>query len=33
MVPMFAFPPAIRKMTYTTNTLERLQRPLRKIIT
>ncbi len=31
MVPMFAFPPAIRKMIYT-NTLESLHRSLRKII-
>jgi len=32
VVPMFAFPPAIRKMIYTTNTLESLHRSLRKII-
>ena len=32
VVPMFAFPPAIRKMMYTTNTLESLHRSLRKII-
>ena len=29
---MFAFPPAIRKMIYTTNALESLHRSLRKII-
>ena len=29
---MFAFPPAIRKMIYPTNTLESLHRSLRKII-
>ena len=29
VVPMFAFPPAIRKMIYTTNTLESLHRSLR----
>jgi len=32
VVPMFAFPPAIRKMIYTTNALENLHRALRKII-
>ena len=32
VVPMFAFPPAIRKMIYTTNALEGLNRSLRKII-
>ena len=32
VVPMFAFPPAIRKMIYTTNALESLNRSLRKII-
>ena len=31
VVPMFAFPPAIRKMIYTTNALESLHRSLRKI--
>ena len=31
-VPMFAFPPAIRKLIYATNALESLQRSLRKII-
>ena len=29
---MFAFPPAIRKMIYTTNALQSLHRSLRKII-
>ena len=29
---MFAFPPAIRRMIYTTNALESLHRSLRKII-
>jgi putative transposase len=32
VVPMFAFPPAVRKMIYTTNALESLHRSLRKII-
>lgn len=32
VVPMFVFPPAIRKMIYTTNALESLHRSLRKII-
>lgn len=32
VVPMFAFPPAIRKMIYTTNAVESLNRSLRKII-
>lgn len=32
VTPMFAFPPAIRKMIYTTNALESLHRSLRKII-
>ena len=32
MVPFFAFPPAIRKMIYTTNAVEALNRSLRKII-
>ena len=32
VVPMFAFPPAIRKMIYTTNALESRNRSLRKII-
>ena len=31
-VPLFAFPPAIRKMIYTTNAVESLNRSLRKII-
>src|SRR5690348_13335774 len=32
VVPPFAFPPAIRKMIYTTNAVESLHRSLRKII-
>jgi putative transposase len=32
VVPMFAFPPAIRKMIYTAGALESLHRSLRKII-
>ena len=32
VVPMFALPPAIRKMIYTTNAVESLHRSLRKII-
>ncbi len=32
VIPLFAFPPAIRKMIYTTNALESLHRSLRKII-
>ena len=32
VVPMFAFPPEIRKLIYTTNALESLHRSLRKII-
>jgi putative transposase len=32
VVPLFAFPPAIRKMIYTTNAVESLHRSLRKII-
>ena len=32
VVPMFAFPPQIRRMIYTTNALESLHRSLRKII-
>jgi putative transposase len=31
-VPLFAFPPAIRKLIYTTNAVESLHRSLRKII-
>src|ERR1700752_4955975 len=31
VVPFFAFPPAIRKMIYTTNAVESLNRSLRKI--
>lgn len=32
LVPLFAFPPAIRKMIYTTNAVESLNASLRKII-
>ena len=32
VVPFFAFPPAIRKMIYTTNAVESLHRSLRKVI-
>jgi len=32
VTPLFAFPPAIRKMIYTTNAIESLNRSLRKII-
>jgi putative transposase len=32
VVPFFAFPPALRKMIYTTNGVEALHRSLRKII-
>jgi putative transposase len=32
VVPLFAFPPAIRKMIYTTNAVEAVNRSLRKII-
>src|ERR1700745_2902157 len=32
VVPLFAFPPAIRKMIYTTNAVESPHRSLRKII-
>ncbi len=32
VVPFFAFPPAIRKMIYTTNAVESLYRSLRKVI-
>src|SRR6202048_449740 len=32
VAPLFAFPPAIRKMIYTTNAVESLNRTLRKII-
>jgi putative transposase len=32
VTPLFAFPPAIRKMIYTTNAVESLNRSLRKII-
>jgi putative transposase len=32
VVPFFAFPPAVRKMIYTTNAVESLNRSLRKVI-
>lgn len=32
VIPFFAFPPAIRKMIYTTNAVESLNRGLRKVI-
>jgi putative transposase len=32
VIPLFAFPPAIRKMIYTTNAVESLNRSLRKVI-
>ena len=32
VTPLFAFPPAVRKMIYTTNAVESLNRSLRKII-
>jgi transposase-like protein len=32
VVPLFAFPPAIRKMIYTTDEVESLHRSVRKII-
>ena len=32
MIPFFAFAPGIRKMIYTTNAVEALNRSLRKII-
>jgi putative transposase len=32
VIPLFAFPPSIRKMIYTTNAVESLHRSLRKII-
>jgi len=32
VTPLFAFPPAIRKMIYTTNAVESLNRSLRKVI-
>lgn len=32
IAPMFAFPPAVRKMIYTTNAVEALNRSLRKVI-
>src|SRR5215207_8647277 len=32
VIPLFAFPPDVRKMIYTTNAVESLHRSLRKII-
>ena len=32
VTPLFAFPPAVRKMIYTTNAVEAVHRSLRKII-
>jgi len=32
VIPFFAFPPAIRRLLYTTNALENVHRQLRKII-
>jgi transposase-like protein len=32
VIPFFAFPPAIRKLIYTTNAIESLNSQLRKII-
>ncbi len=32
VIPLFAFPPDVRKMIYTTNAVESLNRSLRKII-
>ena len=32
VIPFFAFPPAVRKMIYTTNAVESLHRSLRKVI-
>jgi putative transposase len=32
VIPFFAFPPAVRKMIYTTNAVESLNRSLRKIV-
>ena len=32
MIPFFAFPPAVRKVIYTTNAIESLHMQLRKII-
>jgi putative transposase len=32
VIPLFAFPPAIRRMIYTTNAVESLNRSLRKVI-
>ena len=32
VIPFFAFPPAVRRVIYTTNAIERLHMRLRKII-
>ncbi len=32
MIPFFAFPPAVRKVIYTTNAIENINAQLRKII-
>ena len=32
MIPFFAFPPAVRRVVYTTNAIESLHSQLRKII-
>ena len=32
VIPFFAFPPAVRKVIYTTNAIERINSRLRKII-
>ncbi len=32
MTPFFAFPPGVRKVIYTTNTIENINSQLRKII-
>lgn len=32
MIPFFAYPPAVRKLIYTTNAIESLHSQLRKII-
>ncbi len=32
VIPFFAFPPAVRRLIYTTHAIESLHSPLRKII-
>ena len=32
MIPFFVFPPAVRRLIYTTHAIESLHSPLRKII-